>query len=781
MNTIESWDNFTRYYGGIVGARDCFELVCEDLLKRENPTCEVHRVKASRGDGGIDVYVSNGELVRIYQCKFFVDALTASRWQQIDNSFLKVLELKEIYVSEWFLCVPKEFTKEELAEIEGFKNKYSAKGIKIAFVDGNELISRMKEVNICEKWFSPVPQRCLCANAPQICPEYIDRVENKTLKELILDRKHHLLISGIGGMGKTTLGQKLFDEVKMMFDVSLWMTYKGSVLACIAMAMAEKSVDEDLMMHFEKRMNLKNNQRNIIFIDDVDDKYLSDKNRDVLERNAIVVVTSRMESISGYITYELEPFSDIECVKLFKEYYKGSISSNNEKVIVELVNRVGKSTLLIELFARAANKSMKGLNEFLRSILETGISGTEIKVQNNKEKTYARIAEHLATLYSLENMTDEWKRILINFSLSKERGVIRKFVQIINATDEDIGDLVEFGWIKRNEQGFYMHALIRECVRSQVEVCEKYVTDLKKFYTDRHSYQDEYSIIEKCMHFDIIVSLLKIIKFNNEKEVYIFYNLIQLLDGLACYDSLDSVVGLAVQELEKFEESELRAKVGCDIFNAAGLAYLSCDKNKALVSFLCVKQLLDKFLPNEEKALMTYYCNMGLAYIAFDFVKADQFLKEALEREIQYYGENSMEVADVYHNIGKNYLSVSDYENASVYLEKALKIKKSKNKCTYSLIKTELGLANALNFMLKEPFLKEDIEKIRELYVSVLEGYNSLRNINTQEYNNTLWIISDFLDKIGEKNGAVELKRLIKCDSFCDKVCSKCGEIASEQ
>lgn len=74
MNTIESWDNFTRYYGGIVGARDCFELVCEDLLKRENSTCEVHRIKASRGDGGIDIHVSNGKLVQIYQCKFFVDA-----------------------------------------------------------------------------------------------------------------------------------------------------------------------------------------------------------------------------------------------------------------------------------------------------------------------------------------------------------------------------------------------------------------------------------------------------------------------------------------------------------------------------------------------------------------------------------------------------------------------------------------------------------------------------------------------------------------------------------
>lgn len=71
----------------------------------------------------------------------------------------------------------------------------------------------------------------------------------------------------------------------------------------------------------------------------------------------------------------------------------------------------------------------------------------------------------MAKLYSLENITDEQKVILINFSLSGERGVIGKFVEIINASEEDIGDLVEFGWIKHNTSGFYMHALIRECIK----------------------------------------------------------------------------------------------------------------------------------------------------------------------------------------------------------------------------------------------------------------------------------------------------------------------------
>lgn len=761
MNTIESWDNFTRYYGGIVGARDCFELACEDLLKHENPSCEVHRIKASKGDGGIDVYVSNGQVVHIYQCKFFVDTLTYSRWRQIENSFNRILTLKDIHVDEWFLCIPKEFTKEEIVEIEKFKNKYCVYGISITIVDGNELISRMKAVNISEKWFSSISHRCLCANAPHICPEYIERLELDTFKELILNTKHHLLISGIGGVGKTTFAEKLFETLKMMFDVSLWMTYEENVASSIAMVLAEKNVEEDLMLYFKKMMNSKSNQRNIVFIDNVDSKYLFDKNRNILEQNAILIVTSRMESIAGYVTYELEPFSDIECVNVFKQYYKRSLALHDEEIVIDLVNRFGKSTLLIELFARAARKSSKGIHIFLEEILKLGVSSVGIKVQNNKEKTYIKIAEHLTNLYSLESITDEWKRILINFSMSSERGVTSKFIEMINATEEDIGDLIEFGWIKRTSQGFYMHALIRECIKTQLNEYEEYASNLKKIYINRDLYQDEYSIIEKGMHFDNILNILKIIKFTSEQDIYIFYNLIQLIDCFSYFESLDSVVGLAIQELEKFEDSKERAKVGCDIFNVAGLAYLSFDNVKALVCFMSEKQLLDKFFAENEKIYSSWYCNMGLVYIKINFDKANQFFNKALEVEQKYYGENSMFVADVYHNIGNNYFSASDYKNAFIYFEKAHYIKRNNKELTYSLIKTEFALANTHVFLLNEPFQTDQIEKISTLYISVLESYQKLNNISNSEICNTLRIISEFLDKIGEKSGSLKLKEYL--------------------
>ena len=56
---------------------------------------------------------------------------------------------------------------------------------------------------------------------------------------------------------------------------------------------------------------------------------------------------------------------------------------------------------------------------------------------------------------------------------------------------------------------------------------------------------------------------------------------------------------------------------------------------------------------------------------------------------------------------------------------------------------------------------KDDIERIRKLYISVLERYRELNNISNYEYYNTINIIADFLDKIGEVDGAVKLREII--------------------
>lgn len=157
MSYIDSWESFIRLHGGIVGARDCFEQACADLLYAENSGKDVHRIESAGGDGGIDVYVSNDDgTVDIYQCKFFVYHLESSKWAQIKRSFKTLIAKNpELNIGTWYLCLPKLMSAREISKYEEFKEKMADEGICIRLIDGENLISRMNKAGLAEKWFKP--------------------------------------------------------------------------------------------------------------------------------------------------------------------------------------------------------------------------------------------------------------------------------------------------------------------------------------------------------------------------------------------------------------------------------------------------------------------------------------------------------------------------------------------------------------------------------------------------------------------------------------------------
>ena len=95
MASIYSWESFIRIHGGEPGARDVFEKVIYELLRAENHDKEVHIVKASQGDGGIDVYVHREDGIDIYQCKFFMETLN-----KIMDLYAEEFEEEEYFSNE---------------------------------------------------------------------------------------------------------------------------------------------------------------------------------------------------------------------------------------------------------------------------------------------------------------------------------------------------------------------------------------------------------------------------------------------------------------------------------------------------------------------------------------------------------------------------------------------------------------------------------------------------------------------------------------------------------
>jgi len=116
------------------------EHVIAMLLCRENPSAQ--RVRPSRGDGGIDIFVpdSHGGII-VYQVKAFSSNLTSGQKRQISASLDELVETSRargVPVSAWYLTLPLDGTPENhtwLAELVADRVPL-AEWRGLAFVDG---------------------------------------------------------------------------------------------------------------------------------------------------------------------------------------------------------------------------------------------------------------------------------------------------------------------------------------------------------------------------------------------------------------------------------------------------------------------------------------------------------------------------------------------------------------------------------------------------------------------------------------------------------------------
>ena len=244
MASIYSWESFIRIHGGEPGARDVFEKAMDELLRAENPDKEVHTVKASQGDGGIDVYVHHEDGIDIYQCKFFMGSMNPSRWSQIKNSFSKAMEPKGVKVLRWVLCMPREMQKEDIAKWDEFKIVRESYGVEIQLVDGNEIIQRMGDcdriigTDLISRHFVEFPDyefirlirkygihgKTPSANVfhyMNVKIRFFGRIhELNALKDFLNEPTRFLFwaVTGPGGIGKSKLVQELIYEYQDRAD-----------------------------------------------------------------------------------------------------------------------------------------------------------------------------------------------------------------------------------------------------------------------------------------------------------------------------------------------------------------------------------------------------------------------------------------------------------------------------------------------------------------------------------------------------------------------------------
>lgn len=202
MALADSWEAFIRIHGGEPGARYMFEKAIYELLRVENPDKEVHRLNAYHGDGGIDVYVDQGDVgIDIYQCKFYMGKMNSHRWSEIKKSFKRAMELESPSINRWFLCLPREEQVEDIDKKKQFIEEMKSYGVPIEFIDGNQIIQRMRR---CDRLYK----------TDMISDYFTVPTENTRNKEKSLNhkRQEYTICEALRTHLKTINSDKLCDD-----------------------------------------------------------------------------------------------------------------------------------------------------------------------------------------------------------------------------------------------------------------------------------------------------------------------------------------------------------------------------------------------------------------------------------------------------------------------------------------------------------------------------------------------------------------------------------------
>ncbi|WP_148510036.1 hypothetical protein [Hungatella hathewayi] len=220
---------------GEAGARDLFEKICTELLQARYGN-DAHNIRVSHGDGGIDILV--GDLTKPidnYQCKYFINGVGKSQKDQIRKSFKRAIETDVYKMNKWVLCVPCNFTVQEMAWWNKWREEqYNKYKIKIELCDGGYLITQLKKYSIYEKAFDDDIRQVLdkilvsieCSQSNIVFQDELEAtpvpydIDVEELESLFVETKPYrdilekletpegiIIITGLPGIGKTFSSQ----------------------------------------------------------------------------------------------------------------------------------------------------------------------------------------------------------------------------------------------------------------------------------------------------------------------------------------------------------------------------------------------------------------------------------------------------------------------------------------------------------------------------------------------------------------------------------------------
>ncbi len=314
---------------------------------------------------------------------------------------------------------------------------------------------------------------------PAVSPHFVGRErEIKAIGEK-LARNPVLFLTGVGGIGKTTLAKNFIQKNKTAYDVICYLESGENVRDAFSddfqlqLSRLHRGESESLEAYFPRKLGALRKicagKRVLMVIDNFTGEVSKDLNQIFDCGFETLVCTRRKPPKNSFAVLEITAIPQPEDLFRLISLNLGRAATREEReCFLEIIRLVQGHTLVLELIARqmaAGNLDAAGA---LRAIQERGFSRfSDEKIESYKdgELLFADIPTILSALFDAGSMTREQKRTLHILSLLDPRGLeeplLRRFFP--DMTGETLRTLERDGWIYGGER-IRVHPVIAQTV-----------------------------------------------------------------------------------------------------------------------------------------------------------------------------------------------------------------------------------------------------------------------------------------------------------------------------
>lgn len=291
-----------------------------------------------------------------------------------------------------------------------------------------------------------------------------------------------LFVTGMGGIGKSTLIKEYLYRNKDDYDNILYMQYKDSIESTISddnnIKINTYRQEDEIASnerYFDKKINkiceLTSDTKTIIVIDNFIGE-VNDDLRSLLSTECkVVLITRNAPNYQSCEILELMTINDVPSLRQIFEIWLGRVLAEYEyKTFEELLLQIGNHTLILELIAKQIASSHISIESAANLTKEHGFSKiAPEKVGYEKDNRFHNdtIGNIIDALFESSSLSYSKKILMKVASLIGDIGIdINLFQQILHLdTKDDINELLRDGWLVLSEDRISIHHVIQETVR----------------------------------------------------------------------------------------------------------------------------------------------------------------------------------------------------------------------------------------------------------------------------------------------------------------------------